>query len=255
MSVPASLELDGSLSVEDLSFLVRAAHDVFRFSDSIAIMKRLIEIDPALEKRDWLLFGTVYKDPVDQIRSSLRALTLASLTEKSADRLARCEQIQKVIDQSIAELQRLCKEAINIILTQLLPAAKDPLTQVFLHKLVGDMFRYISEYVSGSEPNERASAAYKEAISLADGNLRDSDPFKLGTVLNFAVFNHEQLGNPEIAIDLVKTALERVQKDASQLSEQSTRESLSVVHVMQSNLSHWEGDDEPDEEEEEDTPE
>jgi 14-3-3 protein epsilon len=245
-----TLEIDSNLSADDLSFLARSTHDIGRYPDAIRILNQLIVQKPALDRNEWLLFGPIYKSAVDQIRTSLRALTLASLSERNAPDLP--DRINQTVQQSIEKLVQLCSSAITVIDTSLLPAATTHQARVFYFKVKGDMNRYIAEYKSDTNAKELASEAYSEAIRIADENLKDSDPVKLGTILNFSVFTHEHLGNEETAIELLKAALDRVQRDTSQLSDQSKRDSISVLSVMQANLAHWQGDDDFEEEEEED---
>jgi 14-3-3 protein epsilon len=245
-----TLEVASNLGPDDLSFLARCSHEIGRYSDAIAIMGQLITQKPALDRHEWILFGPIYKSAVDQIRTSLRVLTLSALSEKNSP--AFSDRINQAVEESIETLVQLCTNAIELIDTSLLPAATTHQSRVFYYKTKGDMHRYISEYKSDTNARELGREAYSEAIRIADENLTDSDPIKLGTILNCSVFTHEQLGDEEAAIDLLRTALERVQKDTSQLSEQSKRDSISVLSVMQSNLAHWQDDVDFEEEEEED---
>ena len=97
-----------------------------------------------------------------------------------------------------------------------------------------------------------ADKAYCAAIGSSE-ELMKSDPVRLGTILNYAVFNHEHMDRTERAIELVKEAMESVGSEFAKMSDNAKAELLSIVNAMKNNLAHWEGngDDVSGEEEEE----
>jgi hypothetical protein len=240
MSSSPTVDLASDLTRDDLCFLARATHEVGRHSDAMSVLDLIIAQNPALEQRELILFGAIYKDAIDQIRSTLRVLCPAQASARSASDLT---EIQKLVNQSTEELRRLCTDAASLVQNVVLPAAVNALGRVFLHKLIGDMLRYISEYDPRPEYLEHAQVAYLESIRIGDESLSDLNPFKLGTVLNFAVFTNEQLKNSPDAIELVSAAVKRAHEDATDVSPQTRREAISVLAIMESNLARWQDED------------
>ena len=73
--------------------------------------------------------------------------------------------------------------------------------------------RYRAEYLEGEsrETVKKAAAeAYGAAVNLAKLALEETDPTRLGLMLNFSVFNYEVMKETEKACTLAKDAFDQV---------------------------------------------
>ena len=61
----------------------------------------------------------------------------------------------------------------------------------------GDYYRYIGEYKKGDETvKTSALKAYEDATTMAEKDLKTTNPIRLGLALNFSVFYYEIMEKP-----------------------------------------------------------
>merc|ERR1712166_147330 len=109
-----------------------------------------------------------------------------------------------------SELQGICDTIIELLSKSLIPVASTAESKVFYHKMKGDYFRYIAEFTDADKKTEaanKAKSAYDDAMAAA-GELAVTHPIRLGLALNFSVFHHEVLSNPEEACKMARPAFE-----------------------------------------------
>merc|ERR1711878_10157 len=86
-------------------------------------------------------------------------------------------------------------------------------TEVFYLKMCGDYYRYLSEFKTepedkAKEIKSKAEEFYKKAMDVAEANLNETHPTRLGLALNFSVCYYEILKEPEKACDLAKKSFD-----------------------------------------------
>lgn len=237
------------MSADDLRFFANIQHDIGCNSEAINYMKKLIEVRPGFTKEDRNIFGLIFKDAIDAVRSSLKKLINAIMYEESQKRPEYADRIEIYKAKSFSQLEELCTDALGLIENTLLPNAIDDSSRVFFYKMVGDLHRYLSEFME-SYVTDTAMNAYTEAIKIAENSLSPRDPSRLGAILNYAVFLYRHLGDRQSATEVLTKALSEVEKDETQMSDGTLEQAFDIIRVMETNLMNWEREDDGLEEEE-----
>jgi 14-3-3 protein epsilon len=100
------------------------------------------------------------------------------------------------------ELEKICKELLEVLEKFLLPEDKTAEGQVFYWKMAGDYWRYLAEFASSEDRKgkaEKAKEKYEQATKTAvEQGLPPTNPIRLGLALNFSVFFYEILNMPQV---------------------------------------------------------
>merc|ERR1712066_226303 len=84
-----------------------------------------------------------------------------------------------------------------------------------------------------------ATAAYNGATAESQKHLLSTHPVRLGLALNFSVFQHEVLGQPQVAIEIARVALEAATKDVSSMPEAAYHDAVGTMTLLHENLELW----------------
>jgi len=223
-----------SLGVEDLLFLANVAHEAGRPREAIDLLRQVAVLKPDMDKGERMLFGLIYKGAVDPMRETLKVLDGALADEEGSHNAAMVDRIGAVRAAVRAELKQCCTDAASLVETALLPRAEDSAGRAFFEKMRGDMFRYICEFEQ--DVLEQANSAYTRALEIARADLAQHDPVRLRSILNFAVFTFEHLGENGRAIEMLRQALSDFEGD-------TLDEAQAIVRVMQANIESWAGEE------------
>jgi 14-3-3 protein epsilon len=102
------------------------------------------------------------------------------------------------------ELEKICKELLDVLEKFLLPEDKTAEGQVFYWKMAGDYWRYLAEFASSEDRKgkaEKAKEKYEQATKTAvEQGLPPTNPIRLGLALNFSVFFYEILNMPQVRV-------------------------------------------------------
>jgi tetratricopeptide (TPR) repeat protein len=239
------------LGPEDLLFLANVKHDLRRYDEAISYLKQLVAVRPDLDKFDRALFGMICKDAVDTVRSELKIIGLAIAEQQKEGQIPRVDKLVLFRDRGRERLRNLCNEVLDIAKNHLLPNAIDYTSQVFVQKMIGDFYRYLSEHGISEDAKGQAEQAYTTGIEIAEKNsMTVFDPVRLGLILNVAVLAHQHNGDAQKAIQLVQKALEQVRKCPTKMTPEESNEVLAVIEAMHDNLRNWDvSDDESGDEE------
>ena len=237
-----------SNSVEDLLYFANVKHDINQFQEATEYLKQLVEMNSNLDKETRKLFGIIFKDAIDPVRNTLRILRNASQRTNST----QAELLNKEIDASLSDLNSLCQKALTLINNYLEPNAEDFSAKTFYYKMKGDLYRYLYEFNDEDKEEllQKADSSYRSAIDVSSTELNGQDPIRLGSILNYAVLLYEHMKKEFEAVKILKDALNKAQDETKTLSENSKKESVTIINVMQSNLSVWERGDDGEEEDE-----
>merc|ERR1712048_717018 len=112
--------------------------------------------------------------------------------------------------------------------------------EVFYLKMGGDHYRYLSEFkTEDKEIKANAERYYKEAMDVAEANLNETHPTRLGLALNFSVCYYEILKEPEKACDLAKKSFDAAIEKLDTLNDASYKDSTLIMQLLRDNLTLW----------------
>ena len=142
-----------------------------------------------------------------------------------------------------AELEQLCLELIGLVHSHLLPRLPPDAveTVVFYKKLVGDYYRYLSEYTSYGSRKDFINAAdvfYSEALALAVCHLSATHTLRLGLALNTSVFYFEIMNTPDKACELAKATYDAAVA-AMDAYDDDRKEPFMLLDLLRENLTIW----------------
>jgi 14-3-3 protein epsilon len=212
----------------------------------IDLMKRAINLDPALTVDERNLLSVAYKTVISDRRTAIRALS--ALIEQPDTRAtpARVDQVSKIRNDIIAELDNYALDLINVVDTSLLPTAANPEARLFYEKLKADYWRYISEGKDGDEKAQfadEAKQAYERALAIAKDEIPAYKPPSLGLMLNYSVFLYEILGRREEATELARKTFDECENSVSNNSENAYEEAANILQLLHDNVELWTGAD------------
>jgi len=173
------------------------------------------------------------------------------------------EMINDFKERIEAELEHWCGKVLGHINTLLEACPKesedkaDNEDKINYLKMIGDYNRYRAEYLEGEPQNKvkkAAAEAYGKAVALAEaqGGLEETDPTRLGLMLNYSVFNYEVLKNKDEACKLAKAAFDAAIAKLDTLNDNSYKDSTLIMQLLRDNLTLWtsENDDKTNNQEE-----
>ena len=246
-----------NLSPDDLVYLASILNDIPCHDKAVDYMFQLAEIHPNFNRNERTTFGITIKGAADSLRHNLRTLTEQYENELEANHQIYCNQIKLVIQKVFSELSQLCLNTINLVNKTIISACDTIQSKAFFLKMKGDMYRYLSEFSDFCYENQEQKSEYlqnsHESYKLAlhsSKELPNNDPVRLGLLLNYAVLKYEHMHSFDDASNLLHDAINSVNNDFSDLSENSKQESLEIISVMRNNLRNWDYTGEEEEEEE-----
>merc|ERR1712210_92523 len=140
------------------------------------------------------------------------------------------------------ELEAICNEVLDLLKDHLCKNVKGngDETEVFYLKMCGDYYRYLSEFRTESdETKKNAEKYYREAMDVAEANLNETHPTRLGLALNFSVCYYEILKKPEKACELAKKSFDAAIEKLDTLNDASYKDSTLIMQLLRDNLTLW----------------
>jgi len=239
----ALTDLIADLDIKKLVELVRVAETAERYEDMCKFVKKLVEMkskkgeDLDVDERN--LLSVAYKNVVGAKRASWR--TLAGGFDDADEELLK--KYKKIVED---ELEAICNEVLDLLKEHLCKNVKGngDETEVFYLKMCGDYYRYLSEFKT--EPDDKATEIkknaekyYKDAMDVAEANLNETHPTRLGLALNFSVCYYEILKEPEKACDLAKKSFDAAIEKLDTLNDASYKDSTLIMQLLRDNLTLW----------------
>jgi tetratricopeptide (TPR) repeat protein len=247
----ATVTLDGfgDISAASLVELVRVAETAERYEDMCKFVKKLVEVktdkgnDLDVEERN--LLSVAYKNVVGSKRASWR--TLSGGFDDGDEEIIN--KYRGIVEN---ELEEICKEVIEVLSNNLLKtvSGNNDETEVFYLKMSGDYYRYLAEFRTDNQSyKEKSQEYYQKALDVAQENLPETHPTRLGLALNFSVCYYEILKQPEKACDLAKKSFDAAIEKLDTLNDASYKDSTLIMQLLRDNLTLWtseqaDGDDE-----------
>jgi len=230
----------------------RLAEDCERYADMAVHMVEAVKANGyKLDQDGRTLFQIAFKNEIGARRTSLR-----NIPPVDSEEGVKKQHIKDIKQKIIGELEKLCGDVLAHIKTLLencpkpeeikgmgdtekKEAQEDKINYL---KMIGDYNRYRAEYLEGDD-RERvktaASEAYGKAVELAKDALEETDPTRLGLMLNFSVFNYEVMKETEKACNLAKDAFDQAIAKLDSLSDNSYKDSTLIMQLLRDNLTLW----------------
>jgi len=236
MSIDA---LIADLDTKKLVELVRVAETAERYEDMCKFVAKLVKMksdkgeDLDVDERN--LLSVAYKNVVGAKRASWR--TLAGGFDDCDEELLKKYRV--VVED---ELEVVCNEVLALLTDHLCKTVKGngDETEVFYLKMCGDYYRYLSEFKTDSdEIKNNAAKFYNEAMDVAEANLNETHPTRLGLALNLSVCYYEILKEPEKACDLAKKSFDAAIEKLDTLNDASYKDSTLIMQLLRDNLTLW----------------
>merc|ERR1740116_259853 len=189
------------------------------------------------------LLSVAYKNVVGAKRASWR--TLAGGFDDADEELLK--KYKGIVEK---ELEDICNEVLDLLKDHLCKNVEGngDETEVFYLKMCGDYYRYLSEFKTETdEIKKNAEKHYKEAMDVAEANLNETHPTRLGLALNFSVCYYEILKEPEKACALAKKSFDAAIEKLGTLDDNSYKDSTLIMQLLRDNLTLWTAAKEEDE--------
>jgi len=223
-------------SAQEFVTLARYAERAERYDEMAGFMKQRVLTGAPLDTEEREMFSAAYKGSLSQRRIATRVATMMEQKEYGREK----ELAEGYRTKVSAELQQVCKEAIDILTSNLVPSAEPGEVRVFYLKMKGDYYRYLAEFAVEPERTQaaqEANVAYHEATNDAYSSLSPTNTVRLGVALNYSVFQHEVWGDTATAIALAKGAYQA----ALGAGDENLKEEVQVtLQLMADNLRLWE---------------
>jgi 14-3-3 protein epsilon len=226
---------------DDLIFMAKLTEQAERYDDMVTCIKKAIKSNAELTVEERNLLSVAYKNVIGTRRASWRILSSIEQKEEQKGNDQHVKIIRDYRKSVEKELGEICGDILNILENQLIPAAANAESKVFLYKMKGDYHRYYAE-TGGDEQKQKALKAYTEASELAQSSLPSTHPIRLGLALNFSVFYYEILKAVEKGITLAKTAFDDAVTELDALDEETYKESTLIMQLLRDNLTLWQED-------------
>jgi len=221
----------------------KLAEQAERYDDMAAAMRAVTKEDNELSNEERNLLSVAYKNVVGARRSAWRVV---SSIEQKAEGSERKQTMAKEYREKIEnELEKICKEVLDLLEEFLIPKAAGAESQVFYLKMKGDYYRYLAEVATEDKKASiisNSKAAYQEAYDISKEKMQPTHPIRLGLALNFSVFYYEILNSPDEACKLAKSAFDDAIAELDTLSEDSYKDSTLIMQLLRDNLTLWTSD-------------
>ncbi|KAL1958784.1 hypothetical protein VTO42DRAFT_3903 [Malbranchea cinnamomea] len=231
---------------ESKTFLARLCEQAERYDEMVTYMKEVANLGGELSVDERNLLSVAYKNVVGTRRASWRIISSIEQKEESKGAEKNVAIIAEYRQKIESELERVCRDVLEVLDNSLIPKAESGESKVFYYKMKGDYHRYLAEFASGEKRKVAATAAheaYKNATDVAQTDLTPTHPIRLGLALNFSVFYYEILNSPDRACHLAKQAFDDAIAELDSLSEESYRDSTLIMQLLRDNLTLWTSSD------------
>jgi len=231
-------DLLNGLDIKKLVELVRVAETAERYEDMCKFVKKLVELksekgeDLDVDERN--LLSVAYKNVVGSKRASWRTLS-GGFDDADEELLNKYKALVE------DELEAICQEVLELLTKHLCKNVEGngDETEVFYLKMCGDYYRYLSEFRTDDKYKKSAEEYYKKAMDVAEANLNETHPTRLGLALNFSVCYYEILKEPEKACDLAKKSFDAAIEKLDTLNDASYKDSTLIMQLLRDNLTLW----------------
>ncbi|CBZ53911.1 putative 14-3-3 protein [Neospora caninum Liverpool] len=229
---------------EDSLYMARLAEETERYEDLVFFMKKVVEAGQELNDEERNLLSVGYKNIVGGFRTSWRSLALIEQRDLEAGSLrldlltnyrrrlelqlqATCDEVTQLVDKLFLRIDTVCAALLIFTFDLLRTSFFPPWRRLSCQD---EKFRTVVE---------TAHRAYEEAYALAEAELPECHPVRLGIALNYSVFYYEALIEPDKACDLARAAIDASSAVVHTLGEDQAKDTLAMMQLLQDNLELW----------------
>jgi 14-3-3 protein epsilon len=221
-----------------LVFMARTAETAERYEDMCKIMRELVlftgKSDQELTVEERNLLSVAYKNVIGSRRAAWRTLN-AGVDEGKFDDLVAAYR-----KQVETELSDVCLDVLDLLENVLVEKnKKETEARVFYLKMTGDYYRYLAEFVTDKQYENKAADFYKQAQEISTKVLDATHPIRLGLALNYSVCFYEILKDKKAACELAKSAFDQAISGLDKLPEASYKDSTLIMQLLRDNLTLW----------------
>ena len=220
----------------------KLAEQAKRYDDMATCMKAVTEQGAELSNEERNLLSVAYKNVVGGRRSAWRVIS--SIEQKTDTSDKKLQLIKDYREKVESELRSICTTVLELLDKYLIANATNPESKVFYLKMKGDYFRYLAEVACDDwkQMTDNSQGAYQEAFNISKKEMQPTHSIQLGLALNFSVFYHEILNNPELACTLAKMAFDEAIAELDTLKEDSYKDSTLIMQLLRDSLTLWTSD-------------
>lgn len=142
--------------LEEKVYLARVAEQCERYDDMIAFLKELKSKDSDLSTDERNLLSVAYKNSISSLRTAWRAVSAIGQNEKYK---VHEEALRRYKNKIVNEMDKICEDVVEVIDGTFIKKAEGSESQVFLHKMKGDYYRYMAEVQSDDKLTESKNKA------------------------------------------------------------------------------------------------
>lgn len=259
---PASQQ---SVERENLLFMAKLAEQTSRTEECVEYMNSLVRLGQPLTDDERNLFSVAYKNLINNPRTAWRLFSTGEAKEAARGNTRHAELIRTYKLKIETELERICNEIMELLDNFLIPSvatagdaavtdatpavSKAVQCGVFYHKMKGDYFRYMAEFVSSTDKKDavirRAQESYEQATDLA-ASLPCTNIVRLGLALNFSVFYYEIKNMPDVACKIAKETYDNASQElkSERLQNSAYNDITIILQLFQDNLTLWNAEEE-----------
>jgi len=210
--------------------------DMCKYLHKLVIIKCDASKTLTVEERN--LLSVAYKNVVGTKRQSWRMLTQGNFDSLPKESL---DDYRGTIE---TELNQVCNEVIKLLEATTDVAKKEETDSnkedlVFYLKMSGDYYRYLSEFQTTESNQKNAEKFYEEATEVAEENLPETHPTRLGLALNYSVCCYEITEKKELACTIAKKAFDSAIEKLDTLNDSSYKDSTLIMQLLRDNLTLW----------------
>merc|ERR1712232_348964 len=228
-------------------YFAKLAEQAERYDEMANHMEAVGKLPDELSVEERNLLSVAYKNAVGSRRAAWRIITSVEQKEKTKGNDEQAKFAKEYCGKVEAELQKICDTILGLLDGNLIGKASTGESKVFYQKMKADYYRYIAEFSDGKAKNdaaEKARLAYEEAHKVAEKDLAETHPIRLGLALNYSVFQYEVLQNPDEACKMARTAFEDAIAELDNVQEDSYKDSTLIMQLLRDNLTLWTSDQE-----------
>jgi len=243
--------MDASDSYKAAIEKARLAEQCERFEDMASFMEESIKCgvsgENTLDTQGRNLFSVAFKNVIGARRTQWRQCQQAPKEYPEEMKNDFASKIESELEEwcgkvlkHIKNLQEKCKSVEK-------SADDKHEDEINYLKMEGDYNRYRAEYLKGAPREtvvEAAKVAYEAAAELAKENLDETDPTRLGLMLNLSVFYYEVQKQTKKACELAKEAFDKAIEKLDTLNDSSYKDSTLIMQLLRDNLTLWTSENE-----------
>jgi len=229
-------------------YFAKLAEQAERYDEMSNYMEAVVMVSDDLSVEERSLLAVACKHVVGSRRAAWRVATSIEDKEKTKGNDRQAGFAREYCGKLESELQKICDAILALLNERLIPKTPPGASKVFYVKMKADYHRYIAEFTTGAakdKASEDARAAYADAAAVAEKDLVVWHPIRLGLALNYSVFMHEVLDQPDEAMKMARGALEAALAELGSIAEESYNDSTMVMQLLRDNLTLWTAEQEP----------